>query len=44
MTNEYKQVARFNGKIEKVVIDPLGERHIDPEAEAKIAMKRQTSE
>jgi hypothetical protein len=41
VTNEYKQGARFNGKIEKVVIDLLGDRHIDPEAKAKIAMKRQ---
>lgn len=41
VTNEYKHGARFNGKIEKVVIDLLGERHIDPEAEARIAMKRQ---
>jgi len=41
VTNEYKQGARFNGKIEKVLVDLIGERHLDPEAEAKIAMKRQ---
>lgn len=33
--------ARFNGNIEKVIVDLVGERHLDPEAEAKIAMKRQ---
>jgi hypothetical protein len=33
--------ARFNGNNEKVIVDLVGERHLDPEAEAKIAMKRQ---
>ena len=33
--------ARFNGNIEKAIADLVGERHLDPEAEAKIAMKRQ---
>lgn len=33
--------ARFHGNIEKVILDHVGERLLDPEAEAKIAMKRQ---
>lgn len=33
--------ARFNGNSEKVILDLVGERLLDPEAEAKIAMKRQ---
>jgi len=42
VTNEYKAGAQFTGgNIEKVVIDLAGERHIDHEAETKIAMKRQ---
>jgi outer membrane translocation and assembly module TamA len=41
VTNESKPGARFNGNIEKVIVDLVGERHLDPEAEAKIAMKRQ---
>jgi arylsulfatase A-like enzyme len=41
VTNEYKPGARFNGEIEKVVVDLLGELHLDREADAKIAMKRQ---
>lgn len=32
--------ARFNGNSEKVIIDLVGERLLDPEGEAKIAMKR----
>ena len=32
---------RFNVNIEKVILDHVGERLLDPEAEAKIAMKRQ---
>ena len=31
--------ARFNGNIEKMIL--VGQRLLDPEAEAKIAMKRQ---
>ena len=38
---EYKAGAAFTGMIKKVVIDLAGERHIDPETEAKIVMKRQ---
>ena len=38
---ETKSGERFTGKIEKVVIDLLGERITDPEAEARVAMKRQ---
>lgn len=42
VTDEYKAGAQFTGgNIEKVVIDLAGERHIDHEAETKIAMKRQ---
>jgi arylsulfatase len=41
VTDEYKAGARFTGIVERVVIDLSGERHIDPEAESKIALKRQ---
>ena len=41
VTDEYKAGAIFTGIIEKVVIDLAGERHIDPETETKIVMKRQ---
>jgi arylsulfatase len=41
VTDEYKTGARFTGIIEKVVIDLSGERHIDPEAETKVALKSQ---
>jgi hypothetical protein len=41
VTDEYKPGARFTGKIEKVMIDLFGERHIDPEAEIKAVMKSQ---
>jgi hypothetical protein len=41
VTDEYKQGARFTGKIEKVMIDLFGERHKDPEAEIKAVMKSQ---
>jgi len=41
VTDEYKAGAVFTGVIKKVVIDLAGERHIDPETEARIVMKRQ---
>jgi arylsulfatase len=41
VTDEYKAGAQFTGKIRKVVVDLVGEKHHDPEAEAKVAMKRQ---
>jgi arylsulfatase A-like enzyme len=41
VTSEYKAAAEFTGKIKKIVIDLVGERHHDPEAEARVAMKRQ---
>ena len=41
VTDEYKPGARFTGKIEKVMIDLFGERHIDPEAETKAVLKSQ---
>jgi arylsulfatase A-like enzyme len=41
VTREYKADAKFTGKIEKVRIDLLGEKHTDAEAEALAAMKRQ---
>jgi hypothetical protein len=41
VTNEYKAGAAFTGTIKKVVIDLSGERHIDPETDARIVMKRQ---
>jgi hypothetical protein len=37
----YKAGAQFTGKIRKVVVDLAGEKHHDPETEAKVAMKRQ---
>jgi hypothetical protein len=42
VSEEYKAGAQFSGGvIERVVIDLAGERHIDPEAEARIHLKRQ---
>jgi arylsulfatase A-like enzyme len=41
VTTEYINGARFTGKIKKVRIDLLGERHIDHDAESKLAMTRQ---
>jgi arylsulfatase len=42
VSEEYKAGAQFTGgTIEKVVIDLVGEKHIDHEAETKVAMKRQ---
>ena len=41
VTDEYKAGAQFTGKIRKVVVDLVGEKHHDPEAEAKVAMKQQ---
>ena len=41
VTNAYKTGTAFTGTIKKVVIDLAGERHIDPETEDKIVMKRQ---
>lgn len=41
-SEEYKAGAQFTGEtIERVVIELAGERHIDHEAETKVAMKRQ---
>jgi arylsulfatase len=41
VTDEYRRGTRFNGKIEKVVVELLGDLHVDRETDAKIAMKRQ---
>ena len=42
VSEEYKAGAQFTGgNIERVVIDLVGERHIDAEAEARIQMNRQ---
>jgi arylsulfatase len=42
VSEEYKAGAQFTGgTIDKVVIDLTGERTIDPEAEARIHLKRQ---
>ena len=41
VSDETKSGERFTGKIERVVIDLLGEPITDPEAEARVAMKRQ---
>jgi arylsulfatase len=41
VTDEYKAGAVFTGVIKKVVVDLAGQRHIDPETETKIIMKRE---
>jgi hypothetical protein len=42
VSEEYKAGAQFTGgNIERVVIDLVGEKHIDAEAEARAHMKRQ---
>ena len=42
VSEEYKAGTQFTGgNIERVVIDLVGERHIDAEAEARIQMNRQ---
>jgi hypothetical protein len=41
VTDEYKAGAQFTGKIMKVIVNLAGEKHHDPEAGAKVAMKRQ---
>jgi hypothetical protein len=42
VSEEYEAGAQFSGGvIERVVIDLAGERQIDPEAEARIHLKRQ---
>ena len=41
VSDEYKSGTRFTGKINKVVVDLFGERHTDPEAEAKAVLKSQ---
>jgi arylsulfatase len=42
VSEEYKAGALFTGgNIERVIIDLVGERYIDPEAEARIHMNRQ---
>jgi len=41
VTDEYKPGTRFTGKIERVMIDLFGERHIDHEAETKAVLKSQ---
>jgi len=41
VTDEYKAEAEFTGTIKKVVIDLIGDKHHDREAETRIAMKRQ---
>ena len=41
VSDETTSGERFTGKIEKVIIDLLGERITDPEAEARVVMKRQ---
>lgn len=42
VSEEYKAGSLFTGgNIERVVIDLVGERYIDPEAEARIHMNRQ---
>lgn len=42
VSEEYEAGAQFRGGIiERVVIDLAGERHIDPEAEARIHLQRQ---
>ena len=41
VTEEYKADAQFSGTIKKVSVDLVGERYVDLEAEARVAMKRQ---
>jgi arylsulfatase A-like enzyme len=41
VTKEYKDGARFTGMVKKVIVELVGKRHLDPEAEARIAIKRQ---
>ena len=41
VSDEYESGTRFTGKINKVVVDLFGERHIDPEAETKAVLKSQ---
>jgi arylsulfatase A-like enzyme len=41
VTNEYKPRAEFTGTIKKVLIDLVGEKHRDPAAEARMALKRE---
>jgi hypothetical protein len=35
---EYEHRAEFTGTIRKVMIDLAGEKHIDPEAEARMSL------
>jgi len=41
LTDDYKSYARFTGTIDKVVVDLVGKRQIDPETATKIIMKKQ---
>jgi hypothetical protein len=41
ITNDLTKFIHHSGKIRKVVVDLAGEKFHDPEAEAKVAMKRQ---
>jgi arylsulfatase len=41
VTDEYKAGSQFTGTIKRVVVDLVGERHVDLEAETRVAMKRQ---
>jgi hypothetical protein len=41
VTDEYEAEAQFTGTIKRVVIDLIGDKHHDKEAETRIAMKRQ---
>ena len=41
VTTEYSAGVRFTGKIKKVQIDLLRERHLDHDTESKLAMTRQ---
>jgi hypothetical protein len=38
VTPEYEHRAEFTGTIRKVMIDLAGEKHIDPEAEARMSL------
>jgi hypothetical protein len=41
VTDEYKAGAQFTGTIKRVVVDLVGERPYDPQAETRVAMTRQ---
>ena len=41
VTKEYNEGSKFTGTVKKVIVELVSERHIDAQADARIAMKRQ---